>query len=113
MSSTNTSKKRFVSTYSKVVFVLSFVSIGFILLFVALFYYNQKQEKQVIKSSSIDLEREINAIVDLNAYGYTSLISEITYWDELVNFVESKDVAWFDNSLTYSMCCFSIFIFNF
>lgn len=81
--------------------MLFIVSIGFILLFAALFYYNQKQESEFHKSSSIDLEREINAIVDLNAYGYTSLISEITYWDEFVNFVENKDIAWFNNSLTY------------
>ncbi|NJM80224.1 MAG: hypothetical protein HC854_12505 [Flavobacterium sp.] len=37
----------------------------------------------------------------MNAYGYTSLISEITYWDELVNFAENGDIVWFDNSLTY------------
>ena len=101
MSFSDARKKLRVTTYSKVVFVLLFVSIGFLLLFMSLFYYNQKQEKEFHKSSSIDLEREINAIIDLNAYGYTSLISEITYWDELVYFVKTKDITWFDNSLTY------------
>ncbi len=101
MSFTIARKKLRVTTYSKVVFVLLFVSIGFLLLFASLFYYNQKQEKEFHKSSSIDLEREINAIIDLNAYSYTSLISEITYWDELVDFAKNKDIVWFDNSLTY------------
>lgn len=101
MSFTTARKKLRVTTYSKVVFVLLVVSIGFILLFAALLYYNQKQEKEFHLSSSIELEREINAIVDLNAFGYSSLLNEITYWDELVNFVENKDINWFDNSLTY------------
>ncbi|WP_130734499.1 ATP-binding protein [Flavobacterium sp. J27] len=90
-----------VTTYSKVVFLLLVVSIGFVLLFAALFYFNQKQEKEFYKTSCVGLEREINGLIDLNSESYTSLINEITYWDDLVNFVQNKNIEWFDNSVVY------------
>ena len=101
MSFTTARKSIRVTTYSKVVFVLLVVSIGFLLLFTALFYFNLKQEKEFYRSSSVDLEREINGLIDLNSEGYISLINEITYWDDLVDFVQTKDINWFDNSVVY------------
>ena len=101
MSFTAARKKLSVTTYSKVVFVLLLVSIGFLLLFAALFYYNQKQEKEFYRTSSIGLEREINGLINLNSESYTSLINEITYWDDLVDFVQNKNIEWFDNSVVY------------
>lgn len=90
-----------ISTYSKVVTVLAVVTVGFLMLFCALLYYNFRQEKQFYKSSNEQLEREINALLDLNSESYLALINEITYWDELVNFVEKKDVKWFNASISY------------
>lgn len=90
-----------VSTYSKVVRVLSLVSIGFLLLFTILFYDSYQQFKLVSKISTQQFENEANALVELNSDGYASLIREITFWDELVNFIEKKDIAWFNNSLSY------------
>lgn len=90
-----------VTTYSKVVFLLIIVSVGFLLLMSALYYYNQKQQQQFYITSSQDLEREVNGLMDLNSDSYISLINEITYWDDLVNFVEEKNIEWFDNSVVY------------
>ncbi|CAM4185124.1 MULTISPECIES: ATP-binding protein [Flavobacterium] len=90
-----------VTTYSKVVFLLVIVSIGFLLLMSTLYYYNQKQQRQFYITSSQDLEREVNGLMDLNSDSYISLINEITYWDDLVNFVEEKNIEWFDNSVVY------------
>ncbi|MCO6162797.1 ATP-binding protein [Flavobacterium sp. NRK F7] len=101
MSFTAARKNLRVTTYSKVVFVLLVVSFGFILLFAALFYFNQKQEKEFYQTSSLGLEREINGLIDLNSDSYISLINEITYWDDLVDFVHTKDIEWFDNSVVY------------
>ncbi|NHN25024.1 response regulator [Flavobacterium jejuense] len=101
MSFTAARKNLRVTTYSKVVFVLLIVSIGFLLLFASLFYYNQKQEKEFYTTSSSGLEREINGLIDLNSDSYISLINEITYWDDLVDFVQTKDIEWFDNSVVY------------
>jgi signal transduction histidine kinase/CheY-like chemotaxis protein len=90
----NFKKPTRVSTYSKVVVVLSIVTTGFLIIFSALFYYNFKLEKE-------QFDKEVNALLDLNSESYLTLINEITYWDELVNFVEKKDIRWFDSSLAY------------
>lgn len=101
MNAPNKQKQLKRTTYSKVVTVLSLVSIGFLLLFSLLFYNSYLQHKQVVKLSTEQFESEANALVELNSDGYASLIREITFWDELVNFIEKKDVAWFNNSLAY------------
>jgi signal transduction histidine kinase/CheY-like chemotaxis protein len=90
-----------VTTYSKVITVLTIVTIGFLILFSILFYHSYQQYKLVSKISTTQFESEANALVELNSEGYSSLIKEITFWDELVSFVEKKDLAWFNNSLAY------------
>jgi signal transduction histidine kinase/ActR/RegA family two-component response regulator len=90
-----------ISTYSKVVSVLTIVSIGFLLLFSVLFYHSYQQYKLVVKVSTQQFESEANALVELNSDGYSSLINEITFWDELVNFIKTKNYNWFNNSLAY------------
>ncbi len=90
-----------ITTYSKVVMLLAMVTLAFVLLFSALFYYNFKQEREYNKSSSNQLEREMNSLLDLNADSYLSLINEMSYWDELVNFIEKKDIRWFNTSIAY------------
>lgn len=95
------SKELRVTTYSKVIKVLSIVTIGFIVLFTLLFYNSYQQYKLVSKISTAQFENEANALVELNSEGYSTLIKEISFWDELVSFIDKKDVAWFNNSLAY------------
>ena len=90
-----------ITTYSKVVTVLVTVTIGFLILFTALVYYNFRQEKQIYKASSYQLEREVNSLLDLNSDSYLTLINEITYWDELVRSIQTRDLNWFDTSIAY------------
>jgi signal transduction histidine kinase/CheY-like chemotaxis protein len=70
-------------------------------LFAVLVYYNFKLEKESHKLATDQLNHEVNSLLDLNSNSYLTLINEITYWDELVNFVEKKDITWFDNSIAY------------
>jgi signal transduction histidine kinase/ActR/RegA family two-component response regulator len=97
-----TSRKNLkVSTYSKVMFLLITAGIGFMLLYAILFYYTILQQKQISNNVSEQFDREINALIELNSDSYTSLIGEMTFWDELVNFVETKDLVWFNSSISY------------
>lgn len=89
------------STYSKVMTLITIVSIGFLILFVALFYYGTKQNEQFKNEVQNQYKNEINSLIKLNSQKYSTLIDEITFWDELVNFIEKKDIQWFDNSLSY------------
>lgn len=97
------SKRKFLkgTTYSKVVFLLGIVSIGFAILFSALLYYIIQHEKQVSKSATEQFDREIGALMELNSEVYVSLMTEMSYWDELVNFIEKKDIRWFNTSIAY------------
>ena len=90
-----------VSTYSKVVALLTIAFVSFLLLFAILFYYTYQQQQQISRNVNEQFNREINALMDLNAQSYVSLIQEMTFWDELVQFVKTKDLKWFDNSVAY------------
>lgn len=90
-----------ITTYSKVITVLIAVTVGFLLLFSILFYHSYQQYKLMSRISTSQFESEANALVELNSEGYASLINDITFWDELVDFIDTKDIKWFDNSLAY------------
>ncbi len=90
-----------VSTYSKVVALLSIAGISFFALFAILYYYSYQQQKHVSDQVSEQFDREISALIDLNSESYISLIQEMSFWDELVRFVETNDLKWFNNSVSY------------
>ncbi|SFA70986.1 Signal transduction histidine kinase [Flavobacterium swingsii] len=92
-------KRRLVTTYSKVVFVLFIVTIGFSILFFSLYYYTLRQEKQIYNNFVAQYRNEMKSLNDLNAESYISVISDITYWDEFVNFTKTRDLSWFNRSV--------------
>lgn len=101
MSYASSKKNLKVSTYSKVVFLLLVSATCFFVLFFILFYYSVQQQKQVSVNVSEQFEREINALMNQNSESNLTLIAQISYWDELVNFVETKDLKWFNTSISY------------
>jgi signal transduction histidine kinase len=57
------------------------------------------QEEEIYNSSNKIYKNEINSLLKLDAENSTSLVVEITYWDEFVDFVKTKDVKWFNTSV--------------
>lgn len=45
--------------------------------------------------STREYTNEINSIFELNSKTHTATIIDVTFWDELVNFVKTKDKAWY------------------
>lgn len=88
-----------VSTYSKVITVLSFVTFGLLLLVLLLYFYTRIQEKEIFKSSKELYTQEINSLLKLNSEPYASVMADVTYWDEFVNFTKDKNVKWFNTSV--------------
>ena len=88
-----------VSTFSKVIALLSLVSIGLLLLVVSLYFYTRIQEKEIFKSSKELYTNEINSLLKLNSEPYASVIADVTYWDEFVNFTKTRDMKWFNTSV--------------
>ena len=89
-----------ISTYKKIVYSNVIYTIAFSLLFFSLYYYTLQQEKQIYKSSEVQFNNEINSLLDLNSEGIITTIKDITFWDELVQFINVKDVKWFGDSVS-------------
>lgn len=87
------------STYTRVISLLSLMSFALLVLVASLYYYMKVQEKEIYDSSNKIYKNEINSLVKLNSENYTSLAVEITYWDEFVDFVKTKDIKWFNSSV--------------
>lgn len=67
--------------------------------FFSIYYYTNQQEKKVYQSSRLQFQNEVNALLKLNSESQIAVIKDITYWDELVEFVHNPDKFWFKNSL--------------
>lgn len=91
--------KPFRSTFSKVVFLLSAVNAGLLLIVLTLYFYMLQQEKEIFKSSNELYNNEIESLLKLNSESYTSIVADITYWDEFVTFTKTRDISWFNRSV--------------
>lgn len=87
------------STYTKVISLLSTVSLSLLLLVIGLYFYMRVQEKEIYNSSNELYNNEIQSLLKLNSESYTSLSIDVTYWDEFVDFMNTKDLNWFNVSV--------------
>lgn len=95
---------------------MSLVTFGLLLLVLLLYFYTRIQEKEIFKSSKELYTSEINSLLKLNSEPYSSVISDVTYWDEFVDFTKTKDIKWFNTSVaniidTYKveyLCAYSV-----
>lgn len=75
------------------------MSFALLILVASLYYYMKIQEKEIYETSNKIYKNEINSLLKLDSENSTSLVVEITYWDEFVDFVKTKDVKWFNTSV--------------
>jgi signal transduction histidine kinase len=87
------------STYFKVISLLSLVSIGLLLIVLSLYLYMRVQEKEIFRNSKELYENEINSLLKLNSESYSAVVVDATYWDEFVEFTNTKDLKWFNTSI--------------
>ncbi|UGS24419.1 response regulator [Flavobacterium channae] len=87
------------STYAKVISLLSLMSLALLILVASLYYYMKVQEKNIYDSSNKIYRNEINSLIKLDSENYSSLAADVTYWDEFVDFIATKDLKWFNTSI--------------
>lgn len=97
-----------VSTYTKTLLLVILSSIAFILLFLSLYYYSVQQEEEVRKASVEQFDKEIHSLLLLNSESRISTITDITYWDELVKFIKTKNKKWFEESIATSISLYNV-----
>ncbi len=84
-------------TYPKILLLIFSSSIIFIMLYFSLYYYTKKVENQVYIKSTEQFNSEIKNLINLDSKPITVSINNDTNWDEFVNFVNKKDIAWYNN----------------
>ena len=87
------------ATYAKVISLLTLVSAGLLLLVISLYFYMKVQEREIFKSSNEIYNNEVNTLLKLNSESYTSISIDVTYWDEFVDFIGTRDLNWFNTSV--------------
>ena len=83
-------------TYPKILLLIFSSSIFFVLLYFSLYYYINQVEKQVYKNTTEHFFIEVNKLFELDTQPITVSINNDTNWDEFVNFVDKKDIAWYN-----------------
>ena len=94
--------KRFLNynTYFKLLFLIIGTSLLFFLLYFSLYVYTEQQEKLVYKTTSDKFNTEVNTLVELNSKSQETTIVDLTFWDDLVNYLKSKDQEWYRKHIT-------------
>jgi signal transduction histidine kinase/CheY-like chemotaxis protein len=90
-------------TFPKILWLIFSSSIFFILLYFALFYYTKKAEKQVYHSSVEQFENEVQELMYLINKPEQVYINNDTNWDEFVNFIKKRDLAWYNDIIAHEL----------
>lgn len=88
------------NTYYKLLLLIISTSFLFLLLYVALYLYTTKQEQDVCESAQKHYYKEVSSIIVLDSKTLISTIDDITFWDDLYFFSQSKDKKWYDSYIT-------------
>lgn len=84
-------------TYPKIVLLIFSSSIIFIILYFSLYYYTIKVERQVHADSEQQFKSQISQLLEMNAKPTEVYINTDTNWDEFVDFIKNRDIAWYNN----------------
>lgn len=84
------------NTYFRLLLLIFGTSIMFFLLYLSLYAYTNQQETHVYKTTFDQYNNEVNSLVSLNSNTHTAAIIDVTFWDDLVKFTNTKDQRWFD-----------------
>lgn len=87
------------NTYPKILFLILSSSIFFIILYLALYSYTLQVKNQVYTASSEQFVGEVNNLLVLDSKPILVAINNDTNWDEFVNFIKTKDVDWYNETI--------------
>lgn len=89
-------KFRDLNTYFKLSIFKISTSFLFFLLYLSLYIYTTKQENKAFNATQNQYYNEASSIIQLNSKAHLSTLADVTFWDELKNFTESKDKNWYN-----------------
>ncbi len=83
--------------YSKLLFLISGTSLLFFILYISLYIYTIQQEKEVYKTTYNQFDSEVISLFNLNSKTHIATIKDVTYWDGLVKYTQTRNKSWFDD----------------
>jgi Signal transduction histidine kinase len=86
-------------TQQKLLIVLLFSLFIFLLSIVIAFYFNKKREQILIQSNIVQLSDNIEALIQSKTEVLKAAATDYTFWDEMVNFVSTKDKKWANENI--------------
>jgi len=92
---------KFNTIFGKIQALLATVGFIFLSLFLILVFYNAKQESEIIRSSQLHYEHEINSLFEMNSAFVEQAVSDYTYWDLFVNALDKNDTSWYSSNISF------------
>lgn len=83
------------NTYYRLLILIIGTSTLFFLLSLFLYFYTIRQEKAVYNTAKREYQNEVNSIFELNSKTPIATIIDVTFWDELIDYINTKDKAWY------------------
>lgn len=84
------------NTYSKLLLLIISTSIFFFLIYISLYLYTVQEESHFYKTTYNQYDKEVKSLFRLNSKTHTSIIIDVTHWNELVHFAKTKDEKWYN-----------------
>lgn len=96
------------STYPRILFLFLSSSVFFIILYFALYRYTKKAEEEVYKTSTEQFTTEVNKLLVLDSKPISVAINNDSNWDEFVDFIQSKDVNWYNDNVANELNIYNV-----
>ncbi|SHM10580.1 Signal transduction histidine kinase [Flavobacterium xinjiangense] len=91
------------NTYTKVLLLIILSVILFFSFYFSMYYYTMEQEKEVYDSSFKQFDNEVAVLMKFNSASNISFVSDLTFWDDFVEFTKNKKVKWFQDNIGVSL----------
>ncbi len=84
----------------------------FLVLFMTLAFYKYKLEKEIIDTSAVQINHEVESLLALTSKQITQTVYDYTYWDDFVKALHKNDTSWYLKNITFSTFHFHYVLYN-
>lgn len=86
--------------------VIAFTVAIILVLFSISYYIKNEQENIIVEASQEQFDHEVNSLLLLKGEILKQVAYDYTYWDELVNAINTRDTSWFDENIATILTSF-------
>lgn len=96
------------NTYLKLLLLIISTSLFFFILYISLYFYTIQEEKHFYETTYKQYDNEVKSLFELNSKTHTATIIDVTYWDQLVTFIKTKDRNWYHNNIAIEFSSYEV-----